>query len=204
MNDMDLDNNGADTDFLQLLSVTSSLSLPALTTEKIAAYDSTFDDANTGWTEANVWVIARPLDLPDYISFISRGRLPFCHWGVLISPRDRWGLEHQWFGMEQTEPGSRHSLLGTWGNLYELWRDPLTNKNIPNVTTDFGPSNVVEEWTYAVIHYVGKTLAKSTEISQACPFEPPKKADVQQRKSLRSILIMMVIPTTVKISHNIS
>jgi hypothetical protein len=149
-----------------------------LTTAKVTGdYDCALDEANRRWTKANVWIIARPLDLPDYISFISRGRLPFCHWGVLVSPRDRWELENEWFGMEQKEPGARHSLLGTWGNLYELWRDPLSNKNTPNVTTDFGPSDVVEEWTYAVIHYVGKTETKPTEISEACPFKSPKKAD---------------------------
>ena len=115
----------------------------------------------------SVWIVARPLDLPDYISFISRGRLPFCHWGVLVSSIGRWDIESEWFEMEMTEPNSRHTLSRSWGSLYELYRDPASDKNRPNVITGFGPSAVVDEWAHSVAHYVGQTTATSAQICLA-------------------------------------
>ena len=116
--------------------------------------------------ESSVWIIARPIDLPDYISFISRGRLPFCHWGILVSHLNHSELQAEWFETEKMELEYRRDVMGNWGNLYELHRDPETDKTLPNVMTDFGPSSLVDEWAYAVAEYVGTTRDRGPVISQ--------------------------------------
>jgi hypothetical protein len=107
---------------------------------------------------SNVWMIGRPLDFPSCISFVSRGKLPFCHWGVLVSEMSQLELEAEWCKTQTSEPSGRALMKAVWGNMYELYRDPQTNLNKPNVVTDFGPSSLVAEWTYSVKIYVGTTL----------------------------------------------
>jgi len=116
--------------------------------------------------EFSVWIIARPLErVPNGLKVMSIGKAALCHWGVLVSPL---GLELQakWNAVA-TNARLQIDYLETWGNVWELERNPETNQNAPNWISDFGPSKLRSEWKHGGIYYVGTTKAKVWDIELA-------------------------------------
>ncbi len=77
-------------------------------------------------------VVARPLKAAGPFSFISEGKFPICHWGVLFSEFDEETLK-QIFAESESKR--------TCGTYIELFRDPSQNHRVThNVIDFFNPS----------------------------------------------------------------
>jgi hypothetical protein len=89
-----------------------------------------------GNDESSVWILTRPLDLPIYLSSLSRRKSALSHWGVLFSPLRKEELEEVWEEVQKKTVLERRRLDGTaWGTLFELI--PQEGKTTMN-SLDFG------------------------------------------------------------------
>lgn len=111
----------------------------------------------------SVYVVARPLKSAGHLSFLSRGKLPLCHWGVLVS---RYGPAEL---QSRCASESKDSKLSSWGTVFELFRTP-ENKNLYHVIEDFGPAELANEWSCVCITFVGKTTMSNHKLAVACIF----------------------------------
>jgi hypothetical protein len=102
----------------------------------------------------NVYILSRPLSAASHLnlSFLSDGKLPLCHWGVLVSDYDRIELQRHLQSLRE-DPNHRRSSLGT---LIELRRTE-TNVNTINVIKEFGEIEMSDEWHVMGVKYIGTT-----------------------------------------------
>jgi len=103
----------------------------------------------------NVYVIARPLDIATRfsLSFLSEGKLPLCHWGILVSNHGHDKIIRRWEAASQGESLNTNLALGT---VFEL-RRTVENLNTVQTIKDFGRRELNSEWQVMTIKYVGKT-----------------------------------------------
>lgn len=75
-----------------------------------------------GRRKRSVYILARPIKKAGQLRFLSEGKFPLCHWGLLISPYNRRQLLH-------------HIQKGTqsWGMIFEISLS-LHNTLIPNTS----------------------------------------------------------------------
>ena len=108
--------------------------------------------------------MARPLESAGPFSFLSEGKFPLCHWGILISNYKKVDLEVLWINRKAMN--SPKTLQLSWGTLFELFRIPESNINKPHVIEEFGLRNLVNEWSLASIVYVGETFFEDKALEQ--------------------------------------
>lgn len=117
----------------------------------------------------HVYVLARPLKVAGVFSFLSHGKFPLCHWGVLLSELEylekRANVFLEFFGEVRTSPGflTEHTHK-VWGSLFDLYRDPITHKNKPHVVYNFGHSELHREWRVLALRKVGTTMFQDGQI----------------------------------------
>jgi hypothetical protein len=70
----------------------------------------------------SVYVIARPLKAAGYASFLSDGKFPVCHWGLLVSERTWSEVEAQWKEVLGSLESFRSEDLQLRGTMFELLR----------------------------------------------------------------------------------
>src|SRR5271163_3555123 len=100
----------------------------------------------------NVYIISRPLTAAAHfnLSFLSDGKLPLCHWAVLVSDFDRVELQQHLQSLRDNPNRCRSSL----GTLIELRRTE-TNVNTINVVREFGEIELNDEWHVMGVKYIG-------------------------------------------------
>jgi hypothetical protein len=100
-----------------------------------------------------VFIIARPLTIAGgAFYFLSEGKAPLCHWGLLVTVHNPSVIKAQWDAFIE---GNDPSALKPWGTLFELCRLP-GNKISHHKLTNFS----LKEWlTWGAISYayVGRT-----------------------------------------------
>lgn len=99
----------------------------------------------------SVYIVARPVTKAGYFKPLSEGKLPFCHWALLVSEHNQSELQKHLISQSEAPSTSpKHS----WGALYEITKGDgvmvlMTNENFGR---KFG-----DDWQYALIAYVGET-----------------------------------------------
>lgn len=99
----------------------------------------------------SVWLFARPLSWANIIpalQFVSDGKFPLCHWGVLVTERllevDNV-LVHR-----AVAPGEELGIM------YELHRDD-SNLNTVHISRPFSSTNLQGEWSSFTAKLIGTT-----------------------------------------------
>jgi hypothetical protein len=104
----------------------------------------------------SVYIIARPTTVAGALSSLSQGKFPLCHWGLLVTRHSESELKTQCLLLNIDDN------LESWGTLFELIRTEKGNK--PQIK-DFGPTELLSQWGYACIAYVGKTKSSDYALS---------------------------------------
>jgi len=99
----------------------------------------------------SVYIVARPVTKAGYFKPLSEGKLPFCHWALLVSEYDQSELRRH---LKSQSEDLSTSPNRPWGALYEITNGDgvmvlMTNENFGR---SFG-----HDWRYALIAYVGET-----------------------------------------------
>lgn len=103
----------------------------------------------------SVWLFARPLSWADFIialQWVSDGKYPLCHWGVLITHLDITANDEF---MRRTQHISSTEVLD-FGIMYELRRNDI-NQNTLNVIHPFSTASLQTEWRLFSAKYIGTT-----------------------------------------------
>src|SRR5271154_3941083 len=112
---------------------------------------------STNQLSRSVYIVARPVTKAGYFKPLSEGKLPFCHWALLVSEYDQTELRQHI--ISQTGNPS-NTANRSWGTLYEITNGDGTMVLMTNET--FG-RRFGHDWRYALIAHVGKTyLVDST------------------------------------------
>ena len=101
----------------------------------------------------SVWLLARPLSWADWIiliQWVSDGKYPLCHWGVLVTPIDV--TEENAF-IQKLADSADTDIFGT---VYELFRD-ASNQNSVNIKRPFTDAILRAEWPTFSAKYLGTT-----------------------------------------------
>ena len=104
-----------------------------------------------------VYVVARPLQAAGPFSFVSEGKFPICHWGVLFSEFDEESL-NKTFAESKVRRGC--------GKYIELFRDPSQNYHI----MDFDAYHFRSEWKYVSTAWVGETSVQDSTLKKEGEF----------------------------------
>ena len=97
----------------------------------------------------SVWLFARPLSWADFIialQWVSDGKYPLCHWGVLVTHLD---ITDEF--MRRTPSPTEALDLGI---MYELRRNDI-NQNTVNIIRPFSTASA--EWRLFSAKYIGTT-----------------------------------------------
>jgi hypothetical protein len=110
----------------------------------------------------SVWIFARPLRFATILGsqFVSHGKYPFCHWGVLITELDFDTVKQLLTDIDQCTPGVEDINVG---DMWELFRGD-DDKNGINVTRPFRASDVLETWSIFSAEKVGETVLNDDEV----------------------------------------
>jgi hypothetical protein len=103
----------------------------------------------------SVWLFARPLSWADFIialQWVSDGKYPLCHWGVLVTHLDITANDEF---MRRTPHTSGIDVLDL-GTMYELQRNDI-NQNTVTVTSPFSTTSLQAEWRLFSAKYIGTT-----------------------------------------------
>lgn len=114
----------------------------------------------------SVWVLAKPIDAAGPFSFLSEGKWPLCHWGVLVSEYSTVDMRIMWLSRKEMHPGKTLS----WGVLFELWRSP-NHTNTPHMVTDFDKEYLVQYWPVSSITFVGETKCQDQQLLEEGMYE---------------------------------
>src|SRR5271154_3675668 len=94
----------------------------------------------------SVWLFARPLSWADFIialQWVSDGKYPLCHWGVLVTHMDITANDEF---MRRNSPQVLSSPDDQdLGIMYELQRNDI-NQNTVSITRPFSPAALKAEW----------------------------------------------------------
>lgn len=104
----------------------------------------------------SVYVLARPIKAAGKLSFLSEGKFPFCHWALLVSSHSESELQRRCLMLNTPDSDNRTLINASWGTLFELFRTH-DGQNLSHMITEFGATNLMSDWSYACIAYVGKT-----------------------------------------------
>jgi len=110
----------------------------------------------------SVWLFARPLSWAQFISvlqWVSDGKYPLCHWGVLVTPLDILSINSI---LLQTRANSDDDTVEL-GNMYELVRDGH-NMNSVNVERPFSLKSLNTNWQLFSAKYIETTHMTHEEI----------------------------------------
>ena len=109
-----------------------------------------------------VWIFARPLQFATIFGsqFVSHGKYPFCHWGILVTSLDFIAAQKFLTEIETREAECEDTILG---DMWELFRGE-DNTNTIDVTRAFKLSNVKEEWSVFSAEPLGTTMMTDEEI----------------------------------------
>lgn len=113
-----------------------------------------------GKESRSVYVLARPINAAGVFSFLSHGKFPLCHWGILVSRFKSLPSEVQAAAGLETNPYSSSSSNlcdRLWGTLFELFRDPVTNENRAHMIEGFGHREITTEWHLVAMSRIGET-----------------------------------------------
>jgi hypothetical protein len=108
----------------------------------------------------SVWLFARPLSWADFIialQWVSDGKYPLCHWGVLVTHLDITANDEF---MRRTPHISPTEALDL-GIMYELRRNDI-NQNTVNIIHPFSAASA--EWRLFSAKYIGRTEMVHEEI----------------------------------------
>jgi hypothetical protein len=107
-----------------------------------------------------VYIIAKPVKSAGTLSFLSDGKFPFCHWGLLVTRHSRTEIHALSLMM-------RLDLLDDepWGTLFEINRNEA-NESVPNICPAFGAQELRGEWNRAFLIYVGSTSFSDDKLSR--------------------------------------
>jgi len=108
----------------------------------------------------SVWLFARPLSWADFIvalQWVSDGKYPLCHWGVLVTHLDITANDEF---MRRTPDISPTQALDL-GIMYELRRNDI-NQNTVNIIRPFSTASA--EWRLFSAKYIGTTEMVHEEI----------------------------------------
>ena len=105
----------------------------------------------------SVYIVARPITKAGWFGWSSEGKLPLCHWALLISPYN----ENELLYRLVLQTAYRGSI--SWGTLFELLNDNGNNK--VNEVKHFG-RHYSAEWGYAYIMHLGETRSPDFKIKQ--------------------------------------
>lgn len=109
--------------------------------------------------ERSIWVLARPIKAARGFSFLSEGKFPICHWGLLASDLSPLSFKLRWDSKERIESGA------DWGTLFELVRDE-NDKNTVHEVEHFGANmEFVTEWKTVAIMFIGTTFLRDADLS---------------------------------------
>jgi hypothetical protein len=99
----------------------------------------------------SVYILARPIKKAGQLGFLSEGKFPLCHWGLLVSPYNQREMQD-------------HIRQGTqsWGTIFEISLS-LRGTHIPNIHT-YSARTFSGDWQYACIAYVGETYLPNYRI----------------------------------------
>src|SRR5271170_2430807 len=109
-----------------------------------------------------VWLFARPLSWADFIialQWVSDGKWPCCHWGVLVTHLDITASDEF---MRRTPRTSCTDELDL-GTMYELHRNDI-NQNTVSVTRPFSTTSLQTEWRLFSAKYIGTTEIMHEEV----------------------------------------
>jgi len=65
----------------------------------------------------SVYIVARPITKAGYFKFLSEGKLPLCHWGLLVSRCNEVELRRHIISLLES---SCCTAKASWGTLYEI------------------------------------------------------------------------------------
>ena len=111
----------------------------------------------------NVYVIARPLQSAGPASFLSEGKFPFCHWGLLVTKFKEVEMSRRIRNVENTVRDP--SRAKPWGTLFELCRD-AHDKNTYNVEYDFEGEEWYLEWKHISVAFIGNTDVSDEKLAE--------------------------------------
>jgi hypothetical protein len=106
-----------------------------------------------------VWLLARPLKLPNMLSSASIGKLPVCHWAILITPMSEDYIR------EKLRTGFTYGAPAL-GTLYELTRVEVNS--YLNMVEDFSATNLRGEWSRVSGNCIGTTTMSNEAIKDEC------------------------------------
>ena len=99
----------------------------------------------------SVYIVTRPLTKAGNFKFLSEGKLPLCHWGLLVSKFNPNELREQIISQSESNSCAART---SWGTLYEIINGGgvmVLNRN------EYFGRCFGRDWTYAIIAHVGKT-----------------------------------------------
>src|SRR5271155_1658919 len=110
----------------------------------------------------SVWLFARPLSWADFIialQWVSDGKYPLCHWGVLVTHLDITANDE----FMRRGPHISTSEVFDLGIMYELRRNDI-NQNTVNVIRPFSTKSLEAEWRLFSAKYIGTTETHHDQI----------------------------------------
>jgi hypothetical protein len=107
----------------------------------------------------SVWIFARPLQFATIFGsqFVSHGKFPFCHWGMLITELDVDTVKELLTEHDMTTEDS------SLGEMWELFRRENDSNEI-DVTRPFKLSDVGEDWNLFSAEPLGMTTLNNEQI----------------------------------------
>jgi len=116
----------------------------------------------------DVYIITRGLRAAGRFAPLSDGKLPLCHWGLLITSQNRLWIQTQ---LVRFSESNGQSELPPWGTLFELSRT-VENKVSHRKSRGFSLQEWHKEWGTVSMTYVGTTkvtdhmlVAKGTQLT---------------------------------------
>jgi hypothetical protein len=101
----------------------------------------------------DVYIVARGLRDAGRFAPWSDGKLPLCHWGLLIASQNGWWIQTQ---LVRFSKSNGQSELPPWGTLFELSRT-VENKVSYRKSPGFSLQEWHKEWGTVSMTYVGTT-----------------------------------------------
>jgi hypothetical protein len=101
----------------------------------------------------DVYIVARGLRAAGRFAPLSDGKLPLCHWALLITSQTQWWIQTQ---LVRFSESNGQSELPPWGTLFELSRT-LENKVSHRKSRGFSLQEWHKEWGTVSMTYVGTT-----------------------------------------------
>lgn len=116
----------------------------------------------TGRGRRSVFVVARPLTIAGPFSFLSGGKVPLCHWGLLLTDLSPSVLRLQWETFIETQNPSK---LEPWGTLFELCRLP-GNRITHHMIENFTVKDWLASWGAISLVDVGETRVSNSALAR--------------------------------------